>query len=166
MPLEGAGARAAVSTADRAAVGEGRNGPGVRHTGAAGAPAPPVPGPLPPLPPLIVPVLVSVAIVPAFDTPAPPLPAPKPEKDPPPPCPPLIAPRLVRVLIVPAFDTPAPPAPPGLLLPKPPFPPLIVAPFALVKRLTFDPDWLSPQSRRRRLDRRSRRRSLRCSKAS
>ena len=63
--------------------------------------------PVPPVPPLIVPLLVSVAIVPAFATPAPPAP-PLPELPSRAP-PPLIAPLLVSVVIVPELDTPAPP---------------------------------------------------------
>jgi hypothetical protein len=57
------------------------------------------------LPPLIVPVFVSVVIVPELDTPAPPEAFPKlpllaPE-------PPLIAPLLASFAIVPELDTPA-----------------------------------------------------------
>jgi len=51
---------------------------------------------------LIAPLLISVAIVPALDTPEPPRPAPAAAP---------IAPLLVSVAIAPAFDTPAPPAP-------------------------------------------------------
>ena len=85
-------------------------------------------------------MLERLRIVPAFDTPAPPAP---PELLPwalatPPPLPPLIAPALVSVAIVPEFATPAPPVPPTD--PEPPAPPLIVAPFALVKRSMVRPE--------------------------
>ena len=76
-----------------------------------------------------MPLLDSVVIVPAFDTPAPPAP-PAPPAGAAPPFPPLIAPLLDRVVIVLAFDTPTPPAPP--VIPPPPFPPLIVPPDWLV----------------------------------
>ena len=70
-----------------------------------------------PFPPSIVPLLVSLEIVPEFAIPAPPAPAPEPM----PPFPPPIAPLLVSDLIVPTFDTPAPPAGPKDKLPLPPF---------------------------------------------
>ena len=73
---------AAASAADRAAVGQRRDRARIRHARAA---APPKRGSA--VPPLIAPLLVSVVIVPAFDTPAPPAP---PEVAPPPPLPPLI----------------------------------------------------------------------------
>jgi hypothetical protein len=72
---------------------------------------------------LIAPLLDSVVIAPAFETPAPPAPA---LKKPPPPVPPRIVPLFVSVVIVLAFDTPAPPG-----ADVPPVPPLI-----------FPPDWL------------------------
>src|SRR5271157_2359568 len=80
------------------------------------SPGAPLVEPLPPLPPWIVPLFVSVWIVPEFAIPAPPappLPAPPSAPDRPlPPFPPAIVPLLDRLVIVPAFDTPAPPAPP------------------------------------------------------
>ena len=76
------------------------------------SPGAPLVEPLPPLPPWIVPLLVSVAIVPEFAIPAPPAPPLAPDR-PLPPFPPLIVPLLDRLVIVPAFDTPAPPAPPA-----------------------------------------------------
>jgi hypothetical protein len=106
------------------------------------------------LPPPIVPLLLSVVIMPVFDTPAPPGPPVEPPpltkpllvraviapgvpngcmwvvvKPAPPlelrPAPPLIVPpMLLSVPIVPEFSTPAPAAPPFAL--PPPAPPLIV----------------------------------------
>ena len=66
--------RSAVSAADLTAVGQRRDRARVRHACAAGAAESPGPLAVPPLPPLIAPLLVSVAIVPSFDTPAPPAP--------------------------------------------------------------------------------------------
>jgi hypothetical protein len=63
-----------------------------------------------PAPPEILPLLVRLPIVPAFDIPAPPAEPPKP---------PVIAPLLVTVVIVPAFDMPAPPAAPPATPPPP-----------------------------------------------
>ena len=60
-----------------------------------------------PRPPLIVPRLVSVAIAPAFDTPAPPAP---PLVLPAPPAPPSINPLLIKAPNASRFDTPKPPA--------------------------------------------------------
>jgi hypothetical protein len=99
-------------------------------------PAPPTA----PAPPLIVPLLVSVVIVPKLSIPVPPYLMPVPPMGPPPPLPPLIVPWLVSVVIVPAFDTPAPPAPPKPdLEPFPPFPPLIAPRFvSVVIVLSFD----------------------------
>jgi hypothetical protein len=55
-----------------------------------------------------VPLLLSVVIVPEFQTPAPPKPPTKVEAPPPP----LIVPLLVSVVIAPEFETPTPPKPP------------------------------------------------------
>ncbi len=123
-------------------------------------PAPPPKKPPPPFPPKIIPLLVSVAIFPEFDTPKPP--APPAMEEPLPPPAPKIIPLLVSVLIAPKFAIPAPAAPPvkpeppapprivPLLVsvvivpefptpappakPEPPVPPLIVAPVALLNR--------------------------------
>ena len=60
-------------------------------------------------PPLIVPLLVSVVIVPALDTASPPLAALDAGGGESKPLPPLMAPPLVSVEIVPVLDTPTPP---------------------------------------------------------
>ena len=117
--VAGSAARcSADATPDRPAVRQARDRAGIRDPRAARAAARAV---LPPLPPRILPLLVRVAIVPAFDTPAPPAP-PNPPKPlfatPMPPLPPPIAPLLDSVLIVRRFDTPAPPSRPR----KPPPP--------------------------------------------
>ena len=93
---------AAASAADLAAVGQRRDRPGVRHARAARRRRR---ARLPPSPPLIVPLLVSVLIVPEFDTPAPPVPPTRCRgwPMPPPPFPPLIEPLLVRVADRPAI---------------------------------------------------------------
>ena len=82
-------------------------------------PAPLAPGsaPLPPGPPEIVPLLVRLVMVPAFDIPTPASGLPRPGP------PPAILPWLVRLMIVPAFDIAAPPGVPK----APPLPPSIVA---------------------------------------
>ena len=77
-------------------------------------------------PPVIAPPFVSVMIVPALYTPAPPT-APLVLT---PPAPPLIAPLLVSVLILPMLSTPAPPTAPPWSLEKP-APPPIAAPLML-----------------------------------
>ena len=112
--------------------------PGVRHARAA-ARAPRTKGAAA-APPLIVPLLVSDAIVPEFDTPAPPTPpaasaAAVSAADRPP--------LLDQRLIVPAFDTPAPPMPPPLLPAHalPPFPPLIAP---LLGRVVIVPAFDTP----------------------
>ena len=85
------------------AVGQRRDRAGVGHPCAAGRS-----GAEAPLrrPPLIAPLLVSVAIVPVLETPAPPAAG----RGQTPPPPPMMAPLLVSVAIVPELDTPAPPA--------------------------------------------------------
>ena len=63
---------------------------------------------LPPAPPVTAPLLESVVMLPAFETPTP---APPPAM-PDPPTPPWIVPLLVSVVNTLAFDTAAAPAPP------------------------------------------------------
>ena len=79
-----------------------RDRAGVGHSGAAGRTAKPIPDAAPPV---IAPLLVSVVIVPEFDTPAPPLTLVKSRLAEPP----VIAPLLFSVVIVPVFAIPAPP---------------------------------------------------------
>ena len=66
------------------------------------SPAAPGVAPAPPPPPLIVPLLISAAILPELAMPAPPIP---PANEALPPFPPLIVPLLVSLVIVPPFDT-------------------------------------------------------------
>ena len=62
-----------------------------------------------PTEPLIVPLLLSVVIVPELDTPTPLAPGAPPGPPSKPPAPPLIVPLLLSIVILPEFETPAPP---------------------------------------------------------